>query len=190
MKRTFLGMMVAVAASVSSYAQTTTTNSSSLPRPKLGIGLDLGVPLSVGGLNNWYTIGIGGAGKYELPVSNSFSFSFTAGYMSYSRKKYTTTFYSQTPVYIQTSGADGYIPAKAGGKYYFIPNFYGEAEIGVLFGINHNTGNSFIYAPGLGTSFPVSAKHDIDFGARYEGWSQSGGNTGQVAFRIAYKFGL
>ncbi|UEG54211.1 hypothetical protein LLH06_04410 [Mucilaginibacter daejeonensis] len=185
MKKTFLCMMVAIAASVSSYAQTTATISSSLPRPKLGIGFDVGVPLSVGGLDRLYTIGIGGAGKYDLPVSSSFSFSFTAGYMSYSRKKYNISFYN-----FQRTGADGYIPAKAGGKYYFIPNFYGEAEIGVLFGINHNTGNSFIYAPGLGTSFPVSAKHDIDIGARYEGWSQSGGNTGQVAFRIAYKFGL
>ncbi len=190
MKKLILSLLIA--AGTISFAQAQNKASSSLNKAKLGVGLDFGVPTGIGGLDNYYSIGFGGAGKLELPVSNSFNFTFTTGYMTYYTKKQVKAYREMFSALFNRSYSanDGFIPVKAGGKYYFVPNFYGEAEIGVLFGINNNSGNSFIYAPGFGVSYPVADGRDIDFGVRYEGWSQSGGNTGQVAFRIAYKFGL
>jgi hypothetical protein len=165
---------------IASYAQTNSTSAG----PKLSIGLDFGVP--VGDLAKGYTIGFGGSGKAELPLSSKFNATLTAGYITY-------YFESLVKPGLRTFGLDtyaGFVPVKAGGKYFFSKNVYGEAEIGARISTNNNYGTAFIYAPGLGVSYPVSAKHDIDFGARYEGWSKDGYNNGQVAFRIAYKFGL
>ncbi|MVN90869.1 hypothetical protein [Mucilaginibacter aquatilis] len=150
---------------------------------KLGIGLDFGVP--IGDFADIHSIGFGGAGKAELPLSSNFFFTVTAGYISY---------YYDKPVRdaIKAVGGDtylGFVPLKAGGKYYFSPNFYGEGEIGARIGTNKGTGTAFVYAPGLGFSFPVSNGHDIDFGARFEGWTVDA-NAQQFVFRIAYKFGL
>ncbi|WP_345948635.1 MULTISPECIES: hypothetical protein [unclassified Mucilaginibacter] len=177
-------LMVAITAAgllTSAFAQ---TKSASTSGPKLSIGLDFGVP--TGNFANGTSIGFGGSGKAEIPVASAFNFTVTAGYISY---------YYEKPYKdaLKALGADtylGFVPVKVGGKYFFSPNVYGEAEVGARIGTNMSTGTAFLYAPGLGVSFPVSDKHDIDFGARYEGWSKDGGNIGQVAFRIAYKFGL
>jgi len=179
MKKILL-IIVAVFLLTGAYAQ----SNSPAAGPKLSVGLDFGLPL--GDLGRIYTIGFGGSGKAELPLSSNLNFTFTAGYITY---------YYESPIkkILEAYKSDtyaGFVPVKAGGKYFFSKNVYGEAEIGALIGTNNNSGTSFIYAPGLGVSYPVSAKHDIDFGARYEGWSKDGGNVGQVAFRIAYKFGL
>jgi len=179
MKKLIFTLLAAIAFSAS-FAQSKSGSNGA----KLSVGLDFGVP--TGNWSNNYSIGFGGSGKAELPVSSAFNFTITAGYINYYTKGGAKTIRE----FFGASTYDGFIPVKAGGKYFFSPNFYGEAEVGARFGTNNNSGTAFIYAPGLGVSFPVSDKHDIDFGARYEGWSQDGGNIGQVAFRIAYKFGL
>jgi len=179
MKKLIFTLFAAILFSAS-FAQTRSTSSGA----KLSVGLEFGLPL--GNFSDGITIGFGGSGKAEIPVSPAFNFTVTAGY--------TTYYYDK----MQKAGAEffgfdtyqGYVPLKAGGKYFFSPNVYGEAEIGAAIGTNNNAGTAFIYAPGLGVSYPVSSKHDIDFGVRYEGWSQNGANIGQVAFRLAYKFGL
>ncbi|MBS7564412.1 hypothetical protein KHS38_08330 [Mucilaginibacter sp. Bleaf8] len=152
--------------------------------PKLSIGLDFGVP--TGSLADGYSIGFGGNGKVEIPVAPAFNFTLTAGYISY----YYKDEIKQLAKYFGEDTYTGFVPLKAGGKYYFSPNFYGEGELGALIGTNNNAGTSFVYSPGIGVSFPVTNKNDIDFGVRYEGWSQDGSTASQVAFRIAYKFGL
>lgn len=182
MKKLFLTAIAAAALFSGAFAQSKSTSTAS--GAKLSVGLDFGLP--VGDWKNAYSVGFGGNGKVEIPVASAFNFTVTAGYTSFYAKDAYKTF-------LKNVGADtynGYIPVKAGGKFFFGENFYGEAELGARFGTNNSTGTAFIYAPGLGFSFPVSDKHDIDFGARYEGWSQDGGNIGQVAFRFAYKFGL
>jgi hypothetical protein len=192
MKKLCLNLLIAAATCTIARAQTQTSTPSATTSPKLGVGLDVGLPLGVGGLNNFYSIGFGGAGKLELPVSSSFNFTFTTGYMTYYTKD---EVYAARQAYSmlfnrKISKNDGFIPVKAGGKYYLVPNFYAEAEVGVNFGVNNNSGNSFIYAPGFGLSYPVADGRDLDVGVRYEGWSQSGGNNGQIALRLAYKFGI
>jgi len=124
--------------------------------------------------------------KVELPVSSNVNFTLTAGYITYYYEKHI----KQSLEAFKRDTYAGFVPIKAGGKCFFSKNVYGEAEVGALIGTTNNMGTSFIYAPGLGVSYRVSAKHDIDFGVRYEGWSKDGGNVGQVAFHIAYKFGL
>jgi len=181
MKKLFLTAAAAVALFSGAFAQTKSSTSGA----KFSVGLDFGVP-TTNSFDHAYTIGFGGSGKAEIPVSSNFNFTVTAGYINYSFEKP----YREVAKQAGVDTYSGFIPVKAGGKLFFGQNFYGEAELGARFGTNNSTGTAFLYAPGLGVSFPVSDKHDIDFGARYEGWSQDGGNVGQVAFRIAYKFGL
>lgn len=182
MKKLFLTAAAAVALFSGAFAQTKLSTTSS--GAKLSVGLDFGVP--VGDWSNAYSIGFGGNGKAEIPVASGVNFTLTAGYTSFYAKDANKNV--RKALGIDTY--DGFIPVKAGGKFFFGENFYGEAELGARFGTNNSTGTAFIYAPGLGFSFPVSDKNDIDFGARYEGWSQDGGNVGLVGFRLAYKFGL
>lgn len=183
MKKLILTAVAAAALFSGAFAQTKSTSATS-SGTKLSIGLDFGVP--IGDWSEGYSIGFGGSGKAEIPVVQAFNFTLTAGYINYYFKKP----YSDIAKAAGTDAFVGYVPLKAGGKYFFSSNFYGEAELGALIGTNHDSRTSFVYSPGLGVSFPVSDKHDIDFGARYESWSLEGGNTSQVAFRIAYKFGL
>jgi hypothetical protein len=151
---------------------------------KLGVGLEFGLP--VGDFAEGTSIGFGGSGKAEIPLTSDFNFTLTAGYITYYLEKPYRDFF-------KAIGSDpylGYVPLKVGGKYYFSRNVYTEAEVGASIGTNNSSGTAFIYAPGLGVSFPVNNMHDVDFGIRYESWSKNGSNIGQVAFRLAYTFGL
>lgn len=155
----------------------------SSPGPQLSIGLDFGVPIN--DFADIHSIGFGGSGKAELPVSAAFDITLTAGYISY--------YYDQPyKNALKATGGDtylGFVPLKVGGKYYFSRNVYGEGEIGARIGTNKSTGTAFIYAPGLGLSYPVGNKHDLDFGVRFEGWTEDS-NVQQFVFRLAYKFGM
>jgi opacity protein-like surface antigen len=179
MKKLIFTLLAAVAFSAS-FAQSKSTSSGA----KLSVGLDFGLP--VGNFGNGYSIGFGGNGKAEIPVASAFNFTITAGYTSFYYDKEVKDFFKSIgePTY------QGFVPVKVGGKFFFSPNVYGEAEVGAAIATNNGGGTAFAYAPGLGLSYPVSDKHDIDFGVRYEGWSKDGTNLGQVGFRIAYKFGL
>ncbi len=126
--------------------------------------------------------------EFEAGVSKNFGITVTAGYTSFYYKK-------DIKDGLEALGADtdpvGYVPVKAGGKYYFgaSQNLYAEAEVGASIGIKKGSETSFIYAPGIGVSFPVSNKSAIDAGVRYESWNKDGAFN-QVGIRIAYKFGL
>ena len=76
MKKLIFTLLAAVAFSAS-FAQSKSTSSGA----KLSVGLDFGLP--VGNFANGTTIGFGGSGKAELPVSSVFNFTLTAGYISY-----------------------------------------------------------------------------------------------------------
>lgn len=143
---------------------------------KFSVGLDFGLPM--GDEGDVYSISFGGSGKMEVPFSDAFYGTVTAGFTSlYLKEEFNDLFDPQ-----------GFIPVKAGGKYYFgNMNYYVEGEVGAVFGIEDGAGTAFAYAPGLGISFPVSDKGAIDAGARYEGWSNDG-TFSQIGFRIAYKF--
>lgn len=146
------------------------------------VGLELGIP--TGDFASFNTVGFGGSGKIEIPATQKFYITATAGYTSFYlkdsyRNLLRTIGLSTTP--------DGYIPLKVGGKYYFNHALYAEGEIGASFGTNDRTSNYFAYAPGVGTSIPIIGKNAIDIGLRFEGWVQNH-DFNQFALRAAYKF--
>lgn len=144
---------------------------------KITIGAEIGLPTEKGSSDLGLLVA-GGSLQYEHPVAKDLNLTGSAGYLSsFSTKKD-----------VEVSG--GLIPVKVGAKYYFGGNFYGAAELGAGFGTNENAGTAFIYAPTLGASFSVSPKNNLDFGVRYEGYSQKGVSSGIVGLRVAFGFGL
>jgi hypothetical protein len=193
MKKLFLLAAISAATvftTVSAQKRTTARS------PLFSVGLDVSAP--VGDAKNFYGFGFGGSGKIEIPATQSFSITVTAGYTSiYLKDNIKNT--------LHTFGYDskpaGYIPIKAGGKYYIVPEFYVEGEIGAAIGAQRSSlgglpslgntltghGTAFAYAPGIGTSLALGGRSAIDIGARYEGWSQNG-QLNQGVLRVAYKF--
>ena len=142
---------------------------------KLSIGADVGLPTNEGSKDLMFA---GGSLQYEHPVAKSLNLTGSAGYLS---------FFSTEK---GASGNAGFIPLKAGAKYYFGGNFYAAGELGASIGTDEGVGTSFVYAPALGASFSVSDKSSLDFGLRYENWAKDGGTLRFVGLRAAYAFGL
>ena len=63
---------------------------------------------------------------------------------------------------------------------------YAFAEGGSAFGTNSGSGTSFVYSPAVGYAW----SNGLDLGAKYEGLSKDGSNTGYVGLRLAYGFKL
>ncbi|WP_207531951.1 outer membrane beta-barrel protein [Desertivirga arenae] len=145
-------------------------------KTKFGVAFEAGIPS--GDAGDAYSLAIGGSVFVEKPVAASFAVTGSAGYTSWSPKKEFKDFFDSY----------GVIPVKAGAKYYFGKNFYGQGELGAAFGTNDGAKTGFIWAPGVGISYPVSDKTDFDAGVRYESFSVEEFNMGQIAFRVALKF--
>ncbi len=149
---------------------------------KLSVGAEFGFPT---GDNSKDNLIVGGSLQYEHPVASSFNITLSGGYLSRmitgDSKKVLEAFGQKTNY--------GYVPVKAGGKYYFGGNFYGAAELGATFATTSGGGTAFTYAPGLGASFSIADKSSLDFGVRYESWSNNG-TVSFVGLRAAYAFGL
>jgi opacity protein-like surface antigen len=84
--------------------------------------------------------------------------------------------------------AEAYIPLKVGARYYFTKYIYGAGEIGAALAVTKDSSTGFAWAPGVGISYPVIKKHEIDAGIRYESWEQSGFSTSQIGLHVAFKF--
>jgi hypothetical protein len=153
---------------------------------QLSIGAEFGVP--VGQASEIYGKVLGASLKLEVPVSKSpFSIVITSGISTFLVK------FDYTGILDNAS----YIPVEAGGKYYFSKMGYVEADLGVSNNINSNytaEKTAFMYSPVIGISAPTNKpnkhKTTIDMGLRYEGRVENGGTVGQIALRVAYRFGL
>jgi len=143
-------------------------------KTKFGIALEAGIP--TGDAGDFYSVALGGSLLVEHPIATSLKLTGSAGYTNLSIKDEFG------------GGSTGAIPVKAGAKYFFAKNFYGQGELGAAFGTEKNSETAFAWAPGIGLSYPVSDKTDFDAGVRYESWSANGGSTDQIAFRVALKF--
>ncbi len=140
--------------------------------PKLGIGLNLGVPT-----NDAYSFAIGADLRYQFDIDRQLSVPLTVGYTNMSVKD------------DFGGGSFGYVPLKAGLKYFFNETgagAYGLAEIGAGFGTSSGAGTSFVYSPAIGYAW----SNGLDLGVKYEGLSQDGGSIGYVGLRLAYGFKL
>lgn len=141
---------------------------------KLSIGAEVGLPTNEGSKDFLF---VGGSLQVEFPVAKSLNLTGSAGYTSFT---YTGS---------GASLSAGFVPLKAGAKYYFGGNFYAAGEVGASISTETGGNTSFAYAPGLGASFSVSPKSSLDFGLRYETWSNDG-SISFVGLRAAYAFGL
>ncbi|UKJ08121.1 hypothetical protein [Solitalea lacus] len=144
----------------------------------LNIGFESGFP--IGDAADVYSVVLGGSIQAEFPISQKFSVTGTAGYSSFQPKSE-----------FKDAGLDGYgfIPVKVGGKYYFASNFYGIGELGASFGTGEGSSTAFVFAPGIGYSFPVADNKFVDVSARYENHSNNG-NLSFFGLRFAYSFGF
>lgn len=146
---------------------------------KFSLGLEAGLP--VGSARNISTFTIGGSLKYGFAVATNTSLTVSGGYIYFPYRGDVT---SAVLGYAKTNSGEGYIPLKAGVKYYFCDLFYGEAQLGATLSAVSGGGTWFAYAPGIGYRFDTHA----DLGFRYEGWAQSGYTKSQIAMRLAYSF--
>ena len=148
---------------------------------KLSIGAEFGLPTS--GSDELL---IGGSLQFEQPIAKSLNFTVSAGYLS----DMITGDSKATLKYFGLPTSYGFVPLKAGAKYYFGGNFYGAGEVGAAISTTSGGGTAFAFAPTLGASFSVANKASLDFGIRYENWSRDSNSSGFMGLRAAYAFGL
>jgi hypothetical protein len=151
--------------------------------PRLGIGINAGVPTD----NDYFNFTLGADARFQFDVASQLSIPVTIGYTNFFAK-------DREIGGVTYKGQDyGFIPVKAGLKYFFDPSgsgLYGLAEAGAAFGVTNNSKTAFIYSPAIGYSWSSG----LDLGVKYEGISKATKYTpntvGQVALRIAYGFKL
>jgi opacity protein-like surface antigen len=152
-------------------------------RTKFSLGVEAGLP--IGEAADFFGSALGGSIKVEIPVTAEIKFTGSGGYsvLSYSddQKAILQGFGMNTK-------PETYIPLKVGGKYFFSKNIYGAAELGGVVAVARRGSNGFIWAPGVGISYPVSDRYDIDAGLRYESWEQGSFTTSQIGVHVAFKF--
>ncbi|MCY1533086.1 hypothetical protein D9M68_683950 [compost metagenome] len=144
--------------------------------PKLGIGLNAGVPT-----RDFYSAAIGGDLRYQFDVDKQLSIPISAGYTHFFGKEIGNTGVNYASF--------GFIPVKAGLKYFFNDTgsgAYGLAEAGAAFATGSASGTAFAYGPSLGYSW----SNGLDLSAKYEGYARDGGNNGYIGLRLAYGFKL
>ena len=145
------------------------TNANAQSSPKFGVGVNLGVPTATNG-----SFAIGADSRYQFDIDKQLSIPLTVGYTNFSYKG---------------GGNAGYIPLKAGLKYFFNDTgagAYGLAEAGAAFSTNKGGETSFVYSPAIGYSW----SNGLDLAAKYEGLSNNGISNGYVGVRVAYGFKL
>lgn len=158
-----------LASAVAAVALFFSTNVNAQSSPKFGVGLNVGVPTANGG-----KLAIGADLRYQFDIDKQLSVPLTTGFTNLSYKG---------------GGNSGYIPLKAGLKYFFDESgsgAYGLAEAGAGFSTTSGGGTSFLFSPALGYSW----SNGIDLAAKYEGLSKNGATNGYVGLRLAYGFKL
>ena len=162
---------------IAAVAFTSLTASAQSEKTQFGVALEAGIPS--GDAGDVYSLAIGGSVFVEKPLAGSLAATGSVGYTSWSPKKE-----------LKDLGVESYgvVPLKVGAKYYFGANFYGQGELGAAFGTSEGAKTGFLYAPGVGISYPVSDKTAFDAGVRYESFSVNEVSIGQIAFRVALKF--
>ena len=150
--------------------------------PKLGIGAEFAFPM--GDFGDVYNLGFGGSLLYQHPVAANLNLTGSAGYTTFTGKKY-----EAGGVTIKAKDA-GFIPVKAGARYFVAENFYIGGELGAAFSTADGGKTAFAYAPGIGIEFPVSDGGAIELGGRYEGWSANSTTSSFIEVRLPYNLGL
>lgn len=169
MKKVLLATLLFVGVAATSFAQ---------DGGKFSIGVDAGLPL--GDAKDVSSVFVGGSLKYDQPIAEKTAFTLTAGY---SYLAYNDMGKAVSKLIGENKSGVGFIPVKAGIKYFFADAFYGEAQLGAAFSTQKGAGTAFAYSPGIGYKF----SDVIDLGVRYEAWSKNG-TTNQIAARLGFSF--
>lgn len=145
--------------------------------PKIGIGVDFAFPQ--GDFKSVADYAIGGSILYQHPVADKLYITGNVGYLRINGK----------PVLANIQYNEGYVPIKAGARYYIAGNIYGSGELGVAISTANGSGSgtAFAYAPALGVEIPI-ADSSIDLGLRYESWSRSSGTRSLIGIRAGFNF--
>jgi hypothetical protein len=175
MKKILLTLAVLGGVVLGSFAQSKSDGSG-----KFSLGLEAGLP--IGSTSNGFSFVIGGSLKYDMPIADKTAFTVSAGYTSLIGKTMTSTLVGGGTISFKVPSA-GFVPFKAGVKYWFADAFYGEAQAGAVFDTRSGGGVAFAYSPGIGYKFSDA----VDLGIRYECWSHSG-TVSQIGARLAYSF--
>jgi hypothetical protein len=176
MKKLLLTLAAVCGIAFGSLAQTTAASTpaySVTTGTKFSVGAEAGLP--VGQASDGYSTVLGGSVKLELPTSSRTYFTLSAGYSAFLLK---SEFKG-----IGIPSSSGFVPIKAGLKYYSEGNFFIEGQLGIVFSTESGGGHAFIYSPGIGYSF----NNGFEAGVRYEAWVNDG-TVGQMSLRLAYRF--
>jgi len=175
MKKLLLTLAILGGITLSSFAQSSTGSTSSPAKGgiKFSIGAEGAIP--VGDASDIYNAVIGGSIKCDFPLNASTFITLDAGYNSFMIKSDLKDALGQS--------SSGFIPVKAGIKYYSAGGFFLEGQVGSVFSTQNGGGNSFAWSAGFGYTFDGG----FEAGARYEAWT-NGGTIGQAGLRLAYRF--
>jgi hypothetical protein len=146
---------------------------------KVGLGLEAALP--VGNMGDVYSVGAGLSLRLLYKVTPEIGVTFTTGGIAF------------IPKDIKNLNDDAKatlnVPFKLGGRYKFTNKFYGIMEAGVTHSLvffkdqnddlQHISGNSFTYAPGIGVLLG-----GFDASLRYEGYQ----NAGFMGLRLGFFF--
>lgn len=149
MRKQFLFLVLLVATTGVIQAQSSGTTGKPF---KADLGINLGT-----GLNNVNGVAFGADVRLAKNIGNSLYWTITPGYTHFSKP------------------GNGFFALKSGLKTDLGPKVYFQGEVGI--GIYTQGGESFIFAPSLGTQ--ISKK--VDLGFKYE---RFGSYWSQLAFRV------
>lgn len=145
---------------------------------KIGLGLDAAIP--VGNYKNVADYGLGFSLLYQKPVTQNLSITGNVGYLRF----------HGPAIFSNIKYKEGYVPIKAGARYFVLPGIYGAAELGVAVPTanGYGSGTAFIYVPALGAMLKVTSKGTLDIGLRYENWARSNSTRSFAGIRAGYNF--
>ena len=137
---------------------------------RVSLGVDAVAPF--GNLADVTSFGIGGSLEGDYAIDNTLALTANAGYIKLLQKN--------------NNGLKlGIVPLLAGIKYYFTPQFYSSAQLGVgIFTSNGTSSSAFAYAPGVGYKF----SDNFDAGVKYQAYSKNNATTNTGSLRLAYTF--
>lgn len=144
----------------------------------IGPGIDVAIP--VGDYKDQADYGLGFSLLYQKPVADHLNITGNVGYFRF----------HGPPVFSNIKYREGYVPIKAGARYFIGRYFFAAAEFGIAIPTanGYGSGTSFAYAPGLGAGIPVSKTGVLDLSLRYESWSRSNGTRSFTGIRAGYNF--
>jgi hypothetical protein len=172
MKKLLYSLVILGCSVISAFAQKTPDGG------RFSIGIEAGLP--VGDASEAFSVALGVSIKYEHRIIDN---TFITGSAGYSNFLYKGRLRDALRAAGHDKSGDGFIPLKAGLKYYFNTAFFVEGQVGVAISTFDGGDSAFAYAPGLGYSFDSGFEASV----RYEAWSHYS-TISQVGLHLAYRF--